>query len=516
MRRRLVVAACLVAVVACKKDEPASSSSTTEQSPAAKKKAKCDAFAEQMTKTAAMAGKMLVAALDEDGKGLSESEQKEVDVEADELRKDLAEKCLDWPEETMECLSPMAMMREGCEERILAAIEGATAMPSEIAAGPKVEWSFTFESQPRHLAVADDGTVLALAGVESNEIIALRDGTVAWRKEGDFDPWLVPLGEGVFVAAERDELVAFSATDGARRWSASLPPLPEDEGGSVPDIKVAAKTMGSRLLVGDGEARFFTVEPKGCEKPGSIITCVSTAGRLDDEMLDGDARLYVDADDRRYLWEDTTVRIFDGRWTRQATIRAHDDLDQVRLDGDRLALVTDGDVVELIPSKCQAEARFAVSGWPQPGALVYRDADECSDCGSPPAGCRRWRAYVEDVSSEVFARLGDGTLVVHNDEITRAFDDEGKQRWALAANFGGPLVGKGDRVFGFSTGTGETASVSILELDGKTGLPRWKTSLALEIGEMYYSDDIQLALSPSMLAVGYEQTVMALKLPAAG
>ena len=514
MRRRLVVAACLTAFAACKKDEPASSSSAAEKTPAEKKKAKCDAFAEQMTKTAAMAGKMMVAALDKDGPGLSESEQKQVDVEAEKLRKDLAKKCLDWPDETMECLSPMSMMREGCEQRVLAAMQGAAPMPTDITAGPKVEWSFTFESQPRHVAVAPDGTVLALAGVESNEIIALRDGKVAWRKEGDFDPWLVPLGEGVFVAAERDELLAFNATDGARRWSASLPPLPEDEGGSIPDIKVAAR-VHSRLLVGDGEARFFSIEPRGCEKPGSIVTCVSAAGRLEDEILDGDARLFVDSDDRRYLWEDESLRIFDGRWNVQATLSAHDSLDQALLDGGRLALIIDDDVVELDPSKCQAEAPFAVSGWPQPGALVFSEADECKDCPAPPEGCRLWRTYVEEVSSEPFARLSDGTLVVHNDEITRAIEG-GKERWALAANFGGPIVGMGDRVFGFSMGHEETASVSILELDGKTGQPRWQTSLALEIGEMYFSDDIQLAVSPSLLAVGYEQQVMALKLPAGG
>jgi len=506
--RPLMIALGLCTVSACtKRSEPAAA----QLSPEAKKKQECERFAKDMASTALMTGHLLVTALDDDPVGASAQASRDgMKTEALRLKDELVAKCLTWPEEVMRCLPPLGSLKEGCDERLIAAMDGATAPPSEVPKGPEPAWVFTLESQPRALRLAADGTVVVIAGVESNELVGLRDGAVAWRREGDHASWLssLPGATPTFLAAEHDEVLAFDPVTGTPRWTASLPELSPDEGGGSSSVMVVAP-MGERLLVGDADARFFSVDPSACAAGGS--GCVSAQGRLVDETLDSDARLFV-AGNKRYLWEDETLRAFADDWRVLMTARAHDALEHVAVREGRVVLVVDDDVVDLDPTQCRGERPFGVSGWPQPGALVLGES-ECEECGSTPPGCRRWRAYVEGSAGNAPALLDDGSVVVHGEEHTHAVH-EGTPRWKIGLGGEGPLVTDGTAVLGVGNGMREDDPPVVYELDPATGLPRWQTLLPRDDEEDFvYGDDVLLSLAGSWLAVSHEQQVLLLERP---
>ena len=297
------------------------------------------------------------------------------------------------------------------------------------------------------------------------------------------------------------------------------------------DVQIATR-QGDGLLVGDAEARFFRVDPQRCAANGkgeakdagkgkgraeveaSASACVTADGRLPDEILESDAHLYVDANDKRYLWETGIVRAFANDWRTLMTARAHETLSHVTVADGRLVLIVDHDVVELDPTQCRGEDAFAPSAWPQPGALVFQGADECEECREPPPGCRRWRTYLDDVTGEAPALLRDGAVVVHDDGYTLALHD-GKARWKVLTGGGGPLATDGMRVLGFSTGLREGDAPGVFEVAAGDGELRWRSVLPVEVGDLYFSDDIRLALGGAWLAAVYEATVFAIPLPPA-
>lgn len=529
--RRLCIALLVPLAAGCKKDEAPAADAAPAEGPQAVRERECERFATDMARTGLMAGQILVTALDDDPASADRG-RAEMKAEAQQLRKELLDKCMQWPQEVMDCLPPLGVLEDGCEERLLAAMEGATPPPQEVTAGPALAWTFTLESDPRALSVAADGTVVVVAGVETNTLIALRDGAVAWRKEGDFRSWLRPRPDpsgtapATWVVAEHDRLVAFDPSSGTERWSVRLPALVEGEGEWAeerePEVKVAA-WHGEALLVGDAEARFFRIDPAWCgaAMPGAKAkagaeagACIALDGRLPDEILDDDARLFVDDGGTRYLWEQGVLRGFSADWHPLMAARAHDSLSQVGLLGDRLVLIVDDDVVVLDPTQCRGEATFAPSGWPQPGALVVRGADECDECRAPPPGCRRWRTYLPDVTGEPPALLADGAVAVNAEGYTLALYD-GDTRWKASTGGGGPLVTDGARLFGFSTELREGDPPGLFEVAAADGTLRWRTPLPVKVGDIYFSDDIRLALGGAWLAAAYEQTIVALPLPPA-
>jgi hypothetical protein len=438
----------------------------------------------------------------------------------------------------MECLPPLGILKDGCEERLLAAMDGATPPPNDVAAGPAPAWSLRLEGEPRHVAVTSDGTVL----VVGEGLMGLRNGEIAWRKDGDFEGWLVELpGEpSTWATGVEDRVVAIDPKDGSERWSATLPAVeaeneepPEDDPDrdtigvltpSKADVQSATR-HGDGLLVGDAAARFFRVDPARCaassdggdgkdKGKAGAGACVTADGRLPDEILESDAHLFVDANDKRYLWETGILRAFAKDWRPLMTARAHDVLSHVTMSEGRLVLIVDHDVVELDPTQCRGEATFAPSDWPQPGALALREADECDECRTPPPGCRRWRVYLDDVTGEAPALLHDGAVVVHAEGYTLALH-QGTTRWKVSTGGGGPLVTDGTRVLGFSTGLREGDPPALFEVAADDGNLRWRSVLPVEVGQVYFSDDIRLALRGSWLVAAYEQTVMALPLPPA-
>jgi outer membrane protein assembly factor BamB len=544
--RRIVIASCLLGAGACKDDPPPAAA--VEETPEAKRQKACEQFATEMARTGLIAGQVLVTALSDDPARASEGREG-MKSEARQLRRELLDKCMQWPDDVMACLPPLGILKDGCEEKLLAAMDGGKPAPEQVAAGPAPAWSTKLPAEPRHVAVTRDGTVL----VVGEGLVGLRNGEIAWRKDGEFDGWLVELpGEpSTWTAGIEDRVVAFDPKDGSERWVATLPAVERDEDdvspedyvlpeGSDPeqdalgvlvrskaDVQIATR-HGEGLLVGDAAARFFRVDPRHCAAEGTSATtpgpqakakpgaaaCVTSDGQLPDEILESDARLFVGPSDERYLWETGILRAFAKGWRPLMTARAHDVLSHVTVADGRLVLIVDGDVVELEPTQCRGEATFAPSDWPQPGALVVREADECDECRTPPPGCRRWRAYVDDVTGEAPALLSDGTAVVHAEGYTLALHD-GKPRWKVFTGGGGPLVTDGTRIFGFSTGLREGDAPGVLELAAADGTLRWRTVLPLEVGDVYFSDDIRLALAGAWLAVAYEDTVIAIPLPPA-
>lgn len=533
-----VIGSVLLCVVACKKDAPGDGDGAS-QDPKAQREAQCKRFADDMGRTMAIAGMVMVNSLEDDPMG-SEADQgrAEMKAEARKLRDDLYAKCLGWPEEVMRCLPPLGPLRPGCDERLAAAMDGATPAPTKIAAGPKPAWTLTLDEEPQTLAVAQDGTVLAVASYDEDAVLGLRDGAIAWRLAGDFERWIlpVPAAEPTWVGARGAEIVAFDPATGQVRWTVEVGAeeeepqprgdTPEPDDGEADDefdydefeeeldrtsrLPSAARD-GDGVLLGDDQARFFRLDPKRCateEQQG----CITDEGRLPDEVLDADSRLLIDGKGRRLLWESGMVRAFDGQWQTTMTARAHDLLSHVVARADGVVMLVDDDVVDLDPVACASEADVAPSGWPQPGVLYFRDGDECPECRPAWPGCPRWRVFVESVVGEAPALLDDGTVVVHDDEHTLALRD-GTVVWKAITGGGGPLASDGERIFAFGTGIREDDPPALLELSPEDGHPLWSTALEIEVGDVYFSDDVRISLGGAAVALAFEETVVAVPVP---
>lgn len=503
--RSLMLVAVTLNGAACKKDSSASEEKTETTS---KKERACERFASDTARTALLAGQMLVTAL-EDEPAAKDRGRGEMKSNAQRMKQDLYDKCMGWPDDVMQCLPPLGIMRDGCDERLAAAMDGATPMPKDVPTGPSAAWTFTLESEPRHLAISPDGTVVAVTGVESDSLVGLRDGAVAWRREGDHGHWLLPVTgpATTWVAAEREQLIAFDPATGTERWTAELPPGPDaddDYPEDNPTIQVVTQTAKG-LLLGDSTARFFLVDPSACAT--GATGCMQPSGALVDEILDSDARLFVDGEGRRYLQEEEQLRVFDSQWAPKFTAGARDTLGDVHVDARGVALLIDEDMVGIDPSRCESDKTFALSEWPQRGTMVWRDGDQCPDCRPAPSGCRSWRVFVKDADLSRPARLTDGAVVLHDDEHTLAVAD-GAVRWKVGTRGMGPLATDGHRVFGLAHAEAEDDPPFVFEAAGADGTIRWRTPLAVDGEASVYTGDIRIAVESNTLAVSYAQTVL--------
>lgn len=501
----------LTMLSACGQGEPAASA--PEPTRQQLREERCTAFAEEAARTASITGIALEAALTDRTKWTAQTGSKLAGL-GGEVGRSLLARCMQWPDDVIDCLGLFGMLKSGCEEKLAGALGVAEPkLTADIPAGPTQAWKLTLPGQPTALAVLADGTVIAIV---ERRLLAARAGEVAWRTLEDLRGWLVIAGDSLVVATT-DRIVAVDPAAGHERWSVALPPIPgADEYTSTPRPEVAALTADG-LWIGDSEARFFRVHPALCARNSPKKTaagCLVPAGALVDETLDSDARLTVDAAGRRALHEFGVVRMFDAGWTTTLTARAREYLGAAALGPAGLALVIDEDVVLLDPGEC-TDTPFAPSGWPQPGQLYIRGSDECSECVAPPPGCRLWRMFVEGVTNEVPVLGDDGLVVVNAGEHTLGLRD-GAEVWRTVTAGGGRLVRAGDGAIGVSTGLGEDTRLGLFELGLADGAHRWRAPLGLEIPESsYYSGDITLTHADGWIVAGYRESIAVFKRPGA-
>ncbi len=523
----------MVLASACKKNPP---EPARDDSPQAKQRRACDRFATETAQTAALAGQMLVTALDEAPMG-AEADRSRAGIrnEARKAKTQLFDKCMTWPQDVLDCLPPLGILKSGCEEKLLAAMDGAQAAPTDIPAGPKPAWTVTLDGTVHSLAVTDDGSVLASTPSGDRTVHGIRNGAIAWQKWDHSTPWLVhaPGPTPTWLTGVDNRLVAFDPATGEERWSAVLPALRYDDGdpddvdetdeldglATYPSVRLVARD-GDAWVVGDAEARFFRVNPADCAKssatPGGqakASSCVVPDGNLTDEYLDSDAQLWLDGNGNRYLWEDRMLRAFASDWRLLMTVEAHESLEHVVMFEDRLVLVIDQEVVELDPTQCRGSGTFGVSDWPHPGTMVFEGSDECSHCQRPPPGCRRSHVDVDTMGTQTPGLSSDGAVVVHTDGYTQALAG-GASRWKVVTRGMGPLVAAGDHLFGAGDSLrDEDGPVGLFELSPADGTMRWRSPLPATGDTSYYSDDIRLAHAPGWLVASFESTVVGLPLP---
>lgn len=493
-----------VGAVACgapAQSDPSARSSASAQQPGDVRRERCVAYAKQ----AAHMTRAMEGALEEkmDGKDLASA--------APSIEREMLDKCMQWPDEVIDCLGLFGAVKPGCEEKLAEALGvAAPKLAADVPVGPAPAWTLELAGKPRALVVADDGTVVAIV---NSALVGVRDGAVAWQVLDEVRQMLVVI-DGLAVVARRERVIAIDPKDGRERWSVALPPLPDaEEYMTTPRPEVAA-VAGDGLWIGDSEARFFRVDPDRCARntvKKAAAGCLVAAGALVDEELGWDARLYVDAEGRRVLRETGAVRMFDAEWKATLTARAHDHLGAVALAPDGLVLVIDDDVVMLDPARCDGE--FAPSGWPQPGVLYFKGGDECPECAAPRPGCRKWRVFVEGVTNEPPAVSDDGAVIVNVDGSTRALR-AGKTAWETTTGGGGALLRIGDRVLGVSTGIADEDPLAVFELGIVDGVHRWRSPLPISLpGSIFLSDEIVLAHGGGWVIAGYQETIAALRRP---
>lgn len=495
---------------ACGREEPAASA--PEPTAQQLREERCTAFAEDAARTARITGVALEAALTDRSQWTAQTGQKLAGI-GGEVGRELLEKCMQWPDDVIDCLGLFGVLKSGCDEKLAGVLGVAEpGLAADIPAGPAQAWRLTLPEKPTALAVLADGTVVAIV---DRQLLAARTGALAWQALENLRGWLVVTGDTILVATT-DRIVAVDPAAGHQRWSVALPPIAGAEEYDAAAKAEIATLAADGLWIGDSEARFFRVNPDHCARSSPTRTaagCLTPAGALVDETLDSDARLTIDAG-RRALHEFGVVRMFDEQWTTTLTARARDYLGAAALGPAGLALVVDEDVVLLDPARC-TDRPFAPSGWPQPGQLYIRGSDECSDCVAPPPGCRLWRMFVEGVANEVPVLGDDGLVVVNAGQHTLALRD-GAEVWRTVTAGGGRLVRAGDGVIGVSTGLGEDTWLGLFELDLADGAHRWRVPLGLEIPESsYYSGDITLTHDDGWIVAGYRESIAVFKRPGA-
>jgi hypothetical protein len=477
-----------------------------------RRRRRCAAFAAEGARTAKIAGAALHVALG-DRSTVNAQAGRELAAAGEQVEREMAAKCMQWPTEVIDCLGPFGALKDGCEEALATAMGTAEPkLPADIPAGPAQAWSVTLAAKPQALAVADDGAVLA---VIEGQLLAVRDGAIAWRGPEALQAWLV-VTAGVVVVARGERVIGVDINDGGERWAVELPRVVvADEFASAP-VAVVAAGAGDEVWIGDRDARWFRVRPDRCARGTSrrpAAGCLIAAGELVDEELDSEARLVVDAAGRRALHEYGVVRMFDADWRTTLTARGRDHLGAVTLASTGLVVVVDDEVVVLDPERCGGEP-FAPSKWPQPGVLYARDGDECPECVKPPAGCRQWRVFVEGVDGARPAVGDDGTVAVNVDSTTLGLRD-GAVVWRTVTGGSGGLLRVGDSLIGVSAGLEDDDPMALFELGAADGAHRWRSPLTVAVpGSLFSTDDVVLARGGGWLIAGFGATIAAVQWPA--
>ena len=436
----------------------------------------------------------------DDARKLAAEVDGEMRAELDALK----QRCMSWPERTMDCFDDpvfAALHRDECEQASAAAM-GATVPVRDAKPGPEPAWTYRFPAKPDPLLVRDNGWVLARS-IEFGEdydstyrLTAVREGEKAWEIEKTTTAQVLDLGSRGIAVVSEGRVDILDAETGevtqSLRPSGEGTPGFDPEFGTQPYVAVIAQE-GERLWLGDTDAQFFRVD-------GDAIVY---DGALPRESLDSDARLWVEGE-RRWLWEGGDLRIFDREWKVQASMRAHDSMGSVRVDATGATVVVDGEVLRLDGQACRGTDWFAISKWPHRGDLVM--GDECENCPPAPAGCVSWWAHVADVSNAPVAVLQDGAVVASDGEKTLAMRD-GETVWSVGTGAAGSAA-VADDVFVVSV---EETRWRLWSLDAKSGEANWALARPGNDAALYDTDDIHVQAAGPWIVAGFERDVLGLK-----
>lgn len=512
LRSTVRVAIASLLLVGCTRSDPPADAAPVDD-PAARRRERCESLARESAQLARLGGAAVVVALG--GAGDAQATEKageSLTAASEQAAREVVARCMTWPDDVIDCLGLFGALDDECEDKLAAALGVAVSRPpKDLPAGPAPAWSLALDEAPAQLLIARDGTLLARV---DRRLVAVRDGAIAWRLADEADAIEALLLEETdapaVLVARGDRLASVAVADGRERWSVALPPHP-DEFETATARTVARDPGDASYLVGDSAARFYRLRPGRCAAKKPAKSCLTPAGRLDDEVFEEEARLVLTDDGRRLLREPGLFRIFDAEWRAQLDARAHDGLGTAVLTPDGVVALIDSDVVALDPARCGSEP-FAPSAWPQPGRLHSRELDLCPECAAPPSGCRRWRVYVDDLDDERPALLESGAVVVQAEGVTLALAD-GRTLWKTTTGGAGPLLRLGDLVYGVSTGLEEDDPIAVFALSAADGAHRWRTPLPdLRVDSFYSLDEIVLAHGGGWLVAGYRGKLAAFEL----
>ena len=496
MRGLLVSFVTLVA--ACSGGASSKSSAKAEKTRASR----CEAIVAEAGKEAAMVMGLMAGALGDPADARDAAAEARLGMSGELLA--LKEKCLAWPERTVDCLDDTAfrlLHRDECDEAVAVAM-GQTIPIEEVAAGPEPAWTYDLPAKPAPLLLRDDGWLLART-VEYDEnydsterLTAVRGGEKLWELEKDTTEQLLDLGARGIAVVAQGSLEILDPTTGevkeTHRPTGEGVPDFDAEWDSQPYIVLVAAD-GDTLWVADTDARFYRVTKDGARFDGL----------LPEESLDSGARLSVFGE-HRWLWEDYDVRILDAKWSVRASMRAHDIMGEVEPDADGATLVVDGEVVRLNVARCSGPGTMDVSNWPHPGDFVIED--ECEHCRRPPEGCIAWSFPLSEVSNAPVGHLRGGGIVVSNGEKTVALRD-GAELWTAGTGAAGPAA-VSDAVYVFSV---EENRSRLWSIEPETGKPTWAVELPGDDGMLYNTDDITVKAAGPWVVAGYQTRLIGLK-----
>jgi len=519
---RVPVLCAALLVTACKsKDEPPPTAAAPKD-----KHARCEAIADEITRMGVMLAKGLVGGLSEGKAKIEGEEEAQLRAELAQAKGELVERCLQWPEEALDCFGAGALFQSEKCERILAEAMGEPVLPADVPAGPAPAWSIELPQPVRVLVGCDDGTVVAAIepgrddeipeGAPPATLVAIHDGKERWRTPLVQAPWSIePLdAETVLVVLPR-ELVAVAVADGTERWRASLPGDEEYDRGPRAILR-----EGDTTTILDDARRFLRVDPSRCAKG----RCIEVAGEVPEDpeaevRLDlhgptdlvrlGDGGMAVVVPDEH------RITVLDAKYRPRVVVEARVALSWAVARDDELVVALDGEVVGLVPARCAAAGVLAPSTWPPPGKPDWlRDATVREGEWTPtPAECVRWRRplAVAEASDAPVAGFADAMLVQAGGFLFALRPDA--ERWKTPTAGQSLPVKHGDVVAVLGDVGRDDTQLALTWISPTDGKHLARTEVALGKGKMFLFDSPTLTPAGPLVVAGYERELVAFARP---
>ncbi|MBC8071302.1 MAG: PQQ-binding-like beta-propeller repeat protein [Deltaproteobacteria bacterium] len=502
----------LLSLASCKKqEEPAAAAAAPLD-----RRGRCEKIGDQIAQMGLLFARGLVSGLSEGKQQLGEHEQAELRTELATAKLELLEKCMGWPEETLDCFGAAGVLNAERCDRLLAETLGE-AVPPEAPPGPPPAWSFTLPHDLELLFGCADGSVLALLEGEDEgaapSLVAVADGKQRWARPLSGEPWSVErLDDEHALLVMPRELVAISIADGVERWRAALP------AGDDQASMIALLREGERMTVLDDGRRVLQVElarcPKGActEKLGTLATDdpeshigLDLSGPIELARLPDGGLVITSTEEHR-------IAVLDEQLHLRFAIESRAAMSWARWREGALVVAQDGELLGLDPAACgSASKTYAPSTWPPPGKpdwlreVTVREGD----WAETPPGCVAWRrpltiAELADAPVDGF----DEAMIVQAGGFLFALDAS-SERWkssvaaeSLAVRHGDAIAVLGD------VGSGDT-ELALMWLSPQDGKHVARTRLALGKGEYFVLDGPQLVAAGKLAVAGYARELVA-------